>query len=186
MEWKDITAEELKKNRPDLVTALTSDSEKKAADAETKAADAETKATDAETKAAEANTAKEEAVAEAAKYKKELDDKTKEFAESAGTVEKAAMTVKVIEAVESKCAGLSVLGKAQVMQEVLGKTFTTEKEVAEAVDAAVAKQPQPGAKGNDPSTAGGDDKPALPDGSMAFAEEIGMSESEIKRLAEVR
>jgi hypothetical protein len=179
MEWKDITTEELRKNRPDLVTSLTSESE-------AKVAAAETKATAAETKATEATAQKDAAVAEASATKKALDDKTKEFAEAQEKIASAGLIAKAIEMVESKGAGLNILGKAQVMKTILGKSFKTEQEVAEAVESEVAKYPQPGVKGSGTPAAGGGTEPALPAGSQAFAESIGMSDADIKRLAGVR
>jgi len=187
MEYKDITADDLKKNRPDLVQALMGEAQTAQAAAEQAKTAAETKATEAQAAATTAQAATATAAAESADLKTKLQAKDTEMAEMASKNAAAALTAKTIETVESKCAHLNILGKAQVMKAVLGKTFKTEQEMAEAIDAQVKGLPEASTKpagAPAPGNAGTD--PALPTGSAECAESMGFTEEERKRLAQVR
>jgi hypothetical protein len=180
MEYKDITLESLKQNRPDLVTALT-------AEPEAAKLAAETKATEAQATVATEIAAKDQAVAEAASLKAQLDAKTKEFAESIASNSAAVMAAKTIDAVESKCAHLNILAKSQVMKMALGKSYKTEQEIAESIDMAIKSLPQPMRHQEPAGKSAGDDKnQALPKGSNEFAESCGFTEEERNRLAQVK
>jgi hypothetical protein len=180
MEWKDITADDLKKNRPDLIAGLTSEAQAAQAKAEADKKVSEAQAT--ASKEAEAV-----AVAESAALKAKLEAKEKEVAEAAAKNEQGAMAAKVIEVVESKCAHLNILGKAQVMKAALGKAYKTDQEIAESVDAAIKLVPSPnGGAGKPVSRPQGEEKEKLPTGTIECAEAMGYSADDLKRLAQAR
>ena len=184
MEWKDITAEELTKNRPDLIPVITAGATKEATD---KAAAAETKATEATAVATAAQAETTAAKAESKAATDKLAATEKEFTETKGKMVDATLKLKAIEMVESKAEKMNSLGKAAVMKAVLAKTFTTEKEMTEAIDSEVAKFPEikPGQ-----SMTGSQDsketKPALQGKAREFAESIGLDAAQQERLAKVR
>jgi hypothetical protein len=186
MEWKDITAEELKKNRPDLIESINTEAQaaKAAAEAEKKAADE--KAAAAQTTAAAATAEATTAKAEVAESAKQLAAKDKVLTDS--TAQRAALDLKAkaIEMVESKCSGMNILAKAHVMKETLAKEYATEQEMTESVEAEIAKAPHKEPSKGTPPAAGTKEETALPAGSQEFAEDIGLSEAERERLAKVR
>jgi len=186
MDWKDILLAELKANRPDLVTAIIEEAQaaKTATEAEKKAAEekAATAQTTADAATAEATTAK----AEVAESAKQLAAKDKVLTDSAAQRATLSLQVKAIELVESKCSGMNILAKAHVMKEALGKEYKTEQEMTESVEAEIAKAPHKEPSKGAAAASGTREERALPTGSNEFAEGIGFSEAERKRMAEVR
>lgn len=183
-QWSDLTLELLKANRADIYD-LIKEEVKKEMSGETEQAVEQAKA-DAAKEVATVTEEKDKAVSEAADLKKQLEAKTTEIAESQAKNEAAAMTAKVIEVAEQKCAGLNILGKAQVLKSVLGKSFKTEEEIAEAVDTEVAKHPQTKQQQPAATVPTGGNKSSMSSGSLEVAESIGMTDAEIKRLRDVR
>lgn len=188
MNWGDLTPDLLRANCPQIITWIEDQMKDKqrAADALVAAAtqDAEARVSAAKTETDAAKAEATAAKAEAQEAKTKLENQQREYAENEAKASSAALKVKAIEAVEAKCEGLNVLAKSEVMKAVLAKEFKTEAEMTEAVDAEVAKFPKPKpAAGAAPANGG--DAPKMPQASRTYAESLGYTPEEIKRLEEV-
>ena len=193
-EWKDLTMEMLKTNRPDVVDQILYEERRQQEAAKELIKKAEETANaekgKAEKATQEADAAKKEATAaktEAAEYKRQLDEKTKALAEFEAKSTAAETKLKVVALAEEKTQGFTPLAKSAVLKELEGKTFADDKALAEAVDAAVTSTKAKMAQGSDGGNGGGDNKPAkqLAESSKKFADQLGISEEEQKRLAEI-
>lgn len=172
--WSELTLDMLKGNRADLVKQC---AEQYASDQTWLKQMAESLISQAVQAAkAELATAKTEAEAAQAAAEKKL----KEFTESSAA---AINTAKLYAMVEEKGKDRNVLARAAALKELNGKTFADDKAMAEAVEAELAKIEKPK---TDSKADVKKDGNQLPEGSKAFAEQLGLSAEEQKLLATVR
>lgn len=178
--WSDLTLDMLKANRADIVKQA---AESMASDQAWLRQTAESLIAQA-VQAAKAEIATAKSEAETAKQAQTAaEEKVKEFSENEAKASEAASTAKLYAMVEEKGKDRNVLARSATLQSLIGKKFADEKEMAEAVDAELAKIEKP--KAEHQSSAKADEKP-LPEGSKAFAEQIGLSPEEQKGIAAVR
>jgi len=178
--WSDLTLDMLKANRADIAKQA---AESYASDQEWLRHTAESLISQA-VQAAKAELTTSKTEAEAAKQAQiAAEAKVKEFTENQAAAAAATSTAKLYAMVEEKGKDRNVLARSAVLQGLIGKTFADEKAMAEAVDAELAKIEKPKPENQAPAKA--DAKP-LPEGSKAFAEQIGLSPDEQKGIAAVR